>query len=79
MQSALKLVSNEVRCLCTADDKIYQCYLWSTGGCDETLKAHAENKLLPMINPSTHQFDYDLIVIGGGSGGLAASKVRQLL
>ncbi|XP_052780440.1 thioredoxin reductase 1, cytoplasmic-like [Mya arenaria] len=44
------------------------------GGCDATLKAHAENKLLPMINPPTDKYDYDLIVIGGGSGGLAASK-----
>ncbi|XP_052213921.1 thioredoxin reductase 1, cytoplasmic-like isoform X3 [Dreissena polymorpha] len=44
------------------------------GGCDDTFKAHAENKLLPMINASNHSFDFDLIVIGGGSGGLAASK-----
>jgi len=41
------------------------------GGCDDTLKAHAEGKLLPMIG---NKYEYDLIVIGGGSGGLAASK-----
>lgn len=44
------------------------------GGCDDTMKAHAENRLLPMINDSGENYDYDLIVIGGGSGGLAASK-----
>ncbi|KAL4225826.1 thioredoxin reductase [Mactra antiquata] len=44
------------------------------GGCSDTLKAHSENKLLSMINPPTDKYDYDLIVIGGGSGGLAASK-----
>jgi len=43
------------------------------GGCDDTLKAHSENRLLQMINPPS-QYEYDLIVIGGGSGGLAASK-----
>ena len=31
---------------------------------------------MPLIRG--HKFDYDLIVIGGGSGGLAASKVSQL-
>jgi len=41
------------------------------GGCDDTLKAHAEGTLLPMI---ANKFEYNLIVIGGGSGGLAASK-----
>lgn len=41
------------------------------GGCDDTLKAHAEGTLLPMI---ANKFEYNLIVIGGGSGGLSASK-----
>lgn len=54
--------------------KCYNFVLYVSGGCDDTLKAHAENKLLPMINPPTDKYDYDLIVIGGGSGGLAASK-----
>lgn len=49
------------------------------GGCDDTMRAHRENKLLPMINPPTDKYDYDLIVIGGGSGGLAASKAAAEL
>nr|CAB3267403.1 thioredoxin reductase 3 [Phallusia mammillata] len=45
------------------------------GGCDATLKAHNEGRLLPMIQSQpTQTYDYDLVVIGGGSGGLAASK-----
>ena len=48
----------------------------SPGGCDDTLKAHKEEKLMPLINPPTEEYDFDLIVIGGGSGGLAASKVH---
>ncbi len=47
------------------------------GGADATLKAHGENALLPMINPSTTEFEFDLVVIGGGSGGLAAAKVSS--
>jgi len=44
------------------------------GGCDDTLKLHADNQLLAKVNAGEHNFDYDIIVIGGGSGGLAASK-----
>ena len=53
--------------------------IYPTGGADATLKAHSENRLLPMINPSTAEYDYDLVVIGGGSGGLAAGKVGLIL
>ncbi|XP_074863880.1 thioredoxin reductase 1, cytoplasmic [Carettochelys insculpta] len=49
------------------------------GDYDKSLKAHKEGKiqkLLEMNQPDHVQdsYDYDLIVIGGGSGGLAASK-----
>merc|ERR1719308_451289 len=44
------------------------------GGCDDTLKLHASDQLLPKIQAGDHNYDYDIIVIGGGSGGLAASK-----
>lgn len=44
------------------------------GGADKTFETHEKGELLPLINKSDHDYDYDLIVIGGGSGGLAASK-----
>ena len=44
------------------------------GGCDDTFKLHSENKLLSMVQAEFHNYDYDIMVIGGGSGGLAASK-----
>jgi len=44
------------------------------GGCDDTLKLHSDDKLVTMVNSESHNFDYDIIVIGGGSGGLSASK-----
>lgn len=56
------------------------------GGCDDTLefcrkfcepKAVEEEGGVTMVDDGyspDHEFDYDLVVIGGGSGGLAASK-----
>ncbi len=50
---------------------------------------HEEGKLVPLLaweengdgpttnKNETHPYDYDLVVIGGGSGGLAASKVKS--
>jgi len=49
------------------------------GGCDDTLKLQAEDKLMALVNSGGHSYDYDLIVIGGGSGGLAASKEASRL
>jgi Glutaredoxin and related proteins len=45
------------------------------GGCDATIQAHENGRLAELL--SGVQYDYDLIVIGGGSGGLAASKVSD--
>jgi len=42
------------------------------GGWDDTFQAHQEGKLMELV--ATHNFEYDLVVIGGGSGGLAVSK-----
>lgn len=38
------------------------------------IQANSEGRLLPMINQKSSDFEYDLVVIGGGSGGLAAAK-----
>jgi len=44
------------------------------GGCDDTMQLYADNQLLPLIAKETQSYDYDIVVIGGGSGGLSASK-----
>ncbi|KAK7154743.1 hypothetical protein R3I93_009635 [Phoxinus phoxinus] len=44
------------------------------GGCDNTMKAHSDGVLQKLLGEGSEVYDYDLIVIGGGSGGLACSK-----
>jgi thioredoxin reductase len=38
-----------------------------------------DTSLVDTAEPEQHSYDYDLIVIGGGSGGLACSKEAALL
>ena len=55
------------------------------GGCDQTVQAYSNGTLAQLIlegqgardvqKAGDHAYQYDLIVIGGGSGGLACSKV----
>jgi len=44
------------------------------GGCDDTFKLHSDDKLMSLVQKGSHSYDYDIVVIGGGSGGLSASK-----
>ena len=56
------------------------------GGCDDTLSyvAQAEQdqsdyKTVDNDEPEEHSYDFDLIVVGGGSGGMATSKAAAEL
>ncbi|XP_025908290.1 thioredoxin reductase 3 isoform X2 [Nothoprocta perdicaria] len=51
------------------------------GGCDSTFQAYQNGSLQKLLGDSKVEepYDYDLIVIGGGSGGLACSKEAAVL
>lgn len=56
---------------CIAFMKMFFSVHW-TGGCDDVMAIDDET----LINKSkAMKYDYDLVVIGGGSGGLALAKV----
>ncbi|KAI3382640.1 hypothetical protein SNEBB_005383 [Seison nebaliae] len=46
------------------------------GGCDDTFEAQSNGKLKRLLQETkpSHEFEYDLVCIGGGSGGLACAK-----
>ena len=45
------------------------------GGASDTEKAYADGSLRKLWLGDDAKYDFDLFVIGGGSGGLACSKV----
>ena len=42
-------------------------------------QAHKDGSLQQLLSGENEAYDYDLIVIGGGSGGLACSKVTSVV
>ncbi|KAM9482966.1 thioredoxin reductase 3 [Clarias gariepinus] len=49
------------------------------GGFDKTMQAYKDGHLKQLLGEESTAYDYDLIVIGGGSGGLACSKEAAAL
>ncbi|XP_067134053.1 thioredoxin reductase 1, cytoplasmic-like [Centruroides vittatus] len=51
------------------------------GGCDDTFQAHSEGRLKQLLQIQTEQenYDFDLVIVGGGSGGISAAKTASAL
>lgn len=49
------------------------------GGASDTESALKDGRLAQLLAGNTAEYDYDLFVVGGGSGGLACAKVCLLV
>mmetsp|Transcript_19809 Transcript_19809/g.19137 ORF Transcript_19809/g.19137 Transcript_19809/m.19137 type:complete len:605 (-) Transcript_19809:210-2024(-) len=87
LEGSLKHTSSPIVWTQSGDDMTY------VGGCDDLLKWCREGSYVPQSNTKAvensevmsveeetpHEYEYDLCVIGGGSGGLSVAKEAHLL
>lgn len=64
--------------ICSCQVTAHPNALSTTGGSDAVQSLHKQNQLISLLEEK-HNYDYDLVVIGGGSGGLSAAKVSTVL
>lgn len=60
---------SKASCSHTIDTTLWSCFV----------QAHEDGSLKQLLSGDAEAYEYDLIVIGGGSGGLACSKVTHRL
>ena len=68
--------ADDIKCYLGSHDDVMA---WCRDFCNPSTRAPVSCSMIPDGHAADHGYDYDLVVIGGGSGGMAAAKEAAAL